>query len=296
MSPKSARHVVSWRKTVEGDYVRQAALGARLLVSGNLGTALQNRRRMRKGSVRVMHRRPLPGFWSEWSPRRINALAKGLRATRYLEIGIQFGYTVENVRVRERVGVDPAPRFDLKRLPRGFSFFTGESDAYFASLARGVTFDLAFLDGLHTFGQTRTDLFNALGHIPSGVILIDDTVPSDAIAALPSLEESLDCRRSVGSDAVVWMGDVWKLVVYIDRCLPLLDFHTIVGSGNPQTLVWRRRLGDVISDPGGDEQAAIASLSYEEFFKNGVPDQFRPCTEAEALRACLAAVTPHRIR
>lgn len=251
---------------------------------------------MREGSVRVLHRRPMPTFWSEWSPRRINALAKGLRATRYLEIGIQFGYTVENVHVRERVGVDPEPRFDVARLPRGLSFFTGGSDAYFASLAGEVTFDLAFLDGLHTFGQTKTDLFNSLSHVPNGVILIDDTVPSDAIAALPSLEESLDCRRSVGSDALVWMGDVWKLVAYIDRCLPQLDFRTIVGSGNPQTLVWHLRPGDVISEPEGDDQVAIASLSYEEFFRNGVPDQFRPCTEAEALRACLAAVTPARTR
>ena len=63
------------------------------------------------------------------------------------------------------------------------------------------------------------------------------------------------------------MGDVWKLVVNIDRCLPQLDFRTIVGSGNPQTLVWRLRPGDVISEPEGDDQVAIAITSYEEFFR-----------------------------
>jgi hypothetical protein len=180
--------------------------------------------------------------------------------------------------------------FDVNKLPRGFSFFAVESDTYFASLAPEVTFDLAFLDGLHTFEQTKTDLFNALLHVPSGVILIDDTVPTDEIAALPKLEESLAQRRAAGMDATPWMGDVWRLVVYIERHLPQLDFRTIVGSGNVQTLVWRRQPGEVISETSGDEQVTICELSYGEFFNDGIPVHFRPCSEAEALQTCLQAV------
>jgi hypothetical protein len=265
----------------------------RLLLSGNFVTEVQNQHRKRKGSPRVLLRRPLLKLWSNWSPRRINTLAKGLHASRYLEVGVEYGYTAENIRVRDRVGVDPAPMFDVEKLPRGFSFFAVESDAYFASLAPDVTFDLAFLDGLHTFEQTKADLFNVLRHVPNGVILVDDTVPSDEIAALPTQEESLARRRVAGSDTFDWMGDVWKLVVYIDRCLPQLDFRTIVGSGNVQTLVWRRQPGEVIYEPGGDGQATIAGLSYEEFFRDGIPAQFKPSREAEAIRACLAEVTRH---
>jgi len=243
-----------------------------------------------------MFRRPLPKPWSHWSQRRINTLAKGLCASRYLEIGIASGHTAENVHVRDRVGVDPAPLFNVESPPRGFSFFAVESNTYFASLAPDVAFDLVFLDGLHTFEQTKTDLFNALRHVPSGVILIDDTVPLDEIAALPDQEESLARRRATGSNIIDWMGDVWKLVVYIERYLPQLDFRTIVGSGNVQTLVWRRQLGEVISEPSGDEQVTIAGLNYGEFFSAGVPVQFKPCSEAEALRACLEAVGRYRAR
>jgi Methyltransferase domain len=267
----------------------------RLFLSGNSPTAdRKNDRRKGIGALRIMHRRPLLRPHWAWSPRRINALAKGLNANRYLEIGVEHGYTVENVRVGERIGVDPNPRFDVTKLPKGFSFFAVESDAYFASLSPESIFDIAFIDGLHTFEQTKADLFNVLAHVPSGVILIDDTVPLDEIAAIPDEQDSLARRRAVGSDETRWMGDVWKLVVYIDRYLPQLDFRTIVGSGNEQTLVWRRQPGEVVSEPLVDEEATIAGLRYGEILGEGIPASFKPCTEDEAIRACLAWVGPRQ--
>jgi hypothetical protein len=254
----------------------------------------KNARRRTVGAPTIMRRRPL--LRSQWgsSPRRINALAKGLRANRCLEIGVFEGGTAENICVRHRVGVDPNPRFDVTKLPKSFSFFAVESDAYFASLPPESIFDIAFLDGLHTFEQTKADLFNALAHVPSGVILIDDTVPFDEIAALRDQQESMARRRAVGSDSRNWMGDVWKLVVYVDRYLPQLDFRTIVGSGIDQTLVWRRQLGEVVSEPLGDEESTIAGLRYGEIFGDGIPLDFKPCSEDEAIRTCLAAVTLSR--
>ncbi len=242
----------------------------------------------------IMYRRPLLRSQWAWSPRRINAIARGLSANRYLEIGVAHGDTAQHIRVRERVGVDPDPRFDVTKLPKGFRFFAVESDAYFASLTPESVFDIAFIDGLHTFEQTKSDLFNALAHVPRGVILIDDTVPSDDIAAIRDQQESLAQRRVVGSDDTRWMGEVWKLVVYIDRYLPQLDFRTIVGGGNEQTLVWRRQPGEVVSVSSGDEEATIAGLDYGEIFGDGIPLNFKPCSEDEALRACLAAVTQGR--
>jgi hypothetical protein len=275
-------------------FLRRGVLVVDLLRSGNLVTVVHNRRRRREGIPRVMLRRPMPKPSPDWSQRRINALVKGLGASRYLEIGIFEGRTAENILIDDRVGVDPVPMFDVAKLPTGFAFFGVKSDTYFESLTPELTFDLAFLDGLHTFKQTKCDLFNALRHVPSGVILIDDTVPVDEIAALPDLEESLARRRAAGSENGSWMGDVWKLVIYIGRYLPQLDFRTIVGSGNVQTLVWRRQPGDVIFEPSGDESAAIAELNYENCFGNGVPADFKPCSEDEALHACLSAVTRHR--
>ena len=52
----------------------------------------------------------------------------------------------------------------------------------------------SFLDGLHTYGQTLRDFLSgqSLSH-PRTVWLIDDTVPSDAIAADPDLQRT-GCR------------------------------------------------------------------------------------------------------
>jgi hypothetical protein len=274
---------------IANKFIHGAATAAQLVISGNFVTMVQNRRR-EEGS-RVMYRRPLPRPWLDWSPRRLNTLAQGLHAQRYLEIGIFRGVTAERINVCDRVGVDPAPKFDQRRLPTGFSIFAVESDRYFASLAAEVNFDLAFIDGLHTFEQTKTDLFNTLRHVRSGVILIDDTVPLDEDAALPDLDETIARRLETGSKQKAWMGDVWKLVFFIDRYLPQLDFRTIVGSGNEQTLVWRRRYGEEIPEPSGAE---FEVRSYRETFANGVPDQFRPSTEVEAIQACLAAIRLQR--
>jgi len=263
---------------------------AQLVISGNFGTELGNLRR-REGD-RVLFQRPMPKPWYDWSQRRINTLAAGLEAKRYLEIGIYRGNTIERVNAAERVGVDPAPKVNLSSLPPGCSVFSMTSDAYFASLDPLTTFDLAFVDGLHTFEQTRTDLFNALRHVPVGPILLDDTVPEDEAASLPDLAAAIAHRRQSGSKKIAWMGDVWKLVIYIDRFLPQLDFRTIVGSGNEQTLVWRRQRGETIVERAGSE---LGELSYRETFANGVPALFRPCAESEALEVCLNAVREHRL-
>jgi hypothetical protein len=258
---------------------------AQLIVSGNFATEVGNLRR--GGDARALYQRSLPKPWLDWSQRRINTLAASLDAKRYLEIGIYRGNTIERINVRERVGVDPVPRIDVSKLPPGCTFFAMTSDAYFASLDPQATFDVAFIDGLHTFEQTKTDLFNTLRHVPTGPILLDDTVPEDEAAALPELAAAIAQRRQSGSKNTSWMGDVWKLVMYIDRYLPQLDFRTIVGSGNEQTLVWRRQPGEAIVEQLGNE---LGELSYREVFADGIPAEFRPCGEAEALATCLAAL------
>jgi hypothetical protein len=273
-------------------YCRKVVLGLELLASGNVVTALQNWRRRRRGALRVLYPRPLVGPAMEWSPRRINAIARRIRAQRYLEIGVLRGHTAQNIRVHSRVGVDPMPLFDTTILPNGFTFFRVESDSYFLSIDPKVKFDIVFLDGLHTFEQTRSDLFNALEHLSCGVVLIDDTFPSDEIAAMPDLEQS----RALRPEPAKWMGDVWKLVVYIDAALPQLDFRTIVGRGNVQTLVWHVNGEKASPSLGTSDQAeSIAQLDYSDYFRNGIPAQFRPCSEAEAIRACLRAVMAQRL-
>lgn len=282
----------------------QAGLLVDMATTGNLLLELEDRRRCRAGQPRLLRPRPLrsgrrppreQACASPWSSRRINALLRGLpNAARYLEVGVERGLTLESIKVQMRLGVDPAPKFDLSRLPKGLEFFNGTSDEFFQKLQPDVFFDVVFLDGLHVIEQAYRDLRNALAHVRDGAVLIDDTVPSDEVSAMPDQRASLTRRREMGLEGEPWHGDVWKLVVCVARYHPELDFRTIEGSGNPQTLLWRRRTGVEIAQPSPDVLREVAELAYGDVFAEGVPDLFRPCGEQEALSACLTAVGPRR--
>ena len=175
------------------------------------------------------------------SAERLNAIGARLGGVqRYLEIGVAKGATFFHVNAAEKHGVDPRFRFD----PQNRSHKSHEhyhpisSDAYFQQvIGQTEPFDLIFLDGLHTYSQTLRDFLasQALAH-PRTVWLIDDTVPTDAIAADPDLNRVQAARQASGNPAdQTWMGDVFKLVAFIDSFCPQFSFYTTKGHG--QTVV-----------------------------------------------------------
>jgi hypothetical protein len=270
-------------------------IAVELAITGNLAATIENGRRfLSGGGARVLLPRPRLSTGS-WSARRINVLVRRLpRAMRYLEIGVYDGGTLENIVADSRWGVDPVPRFDTSRLPDNVEFFEETSDEFFLHLNRSVTFDVVFIDGLHTFDQAYRDLINALSHIEDGVILLDDTVPSDEVSAIPDHRQSLARRKEIGLQGGPWYGDVWKVVVCLARNHPELDYRTIIGSGNPQTLVWRRQAGLHSVSADANELSGIAQLSYRAMFSDGLPDLFRSSDEQDALSRCLTTVAPRR--
>jgi len=220
------------------------------------------------------------------SARRINRIAALVNAQRYLEIGVAHGRTFRNVTIGAKVGVDPKFRFDLESLRRaGSVFHEMTSDEYFRSHAGLAKFDLIFLDGLHQFRQSFRDFCNSLLCAHDGTIwVIDDVVPSDVYSAWPVMHESLDFRRRSGDDARrVWHGDVFKLVFAIHDFFPMLSYATVVGSGNPQTLVWRARRAKF--SPAFESLEAIERLEYFEMLKRF--DLFNATSEEEAVSALL---------
>ncbi len=175
------------------------------------------------------------------SHERINAIGIRLGGVkRYLEIGVAKGSTFFAVEALDKHGVDPRFRFD----PKSRSGITSEtyhsmtSDEYFAAtIGIEKPFDLIFLDGLHTFSQTLRDFVasQALSHSRT-VWLIDDTVPSDAIAAEPDLNRVRSARKSEGNEQdETWMGDVYKVIAFIDSFFPQFTCITLKGRG--QTVV-----------------------------------------------------------
>ena len=234
---------------------------------------------------------PGPLTDQHWSARRLNTLAAQFPGWHeYLEIGIFEGLTFANVKIRHRVGVDPRPLFDLRYPPRGGDVEVLTSDAYFASLAANVRFDVAFIDGLHTAEQTYRDIINTFAHVPSGPVLIDDTVPLDEISAIPDQQESYRARAAAGLEGRQWHGDVWRTIVLLERHHPELDWRTTDDRGNPQTLVWRRVPGAAVRAVGAAELESVMALSYREVFAEGTPPLFHVEHEDEALSTCVAGL------
>lgn len=248
-----------------------------------------NRSRMIAGLAPLLKYRPDPAPAELWSPRRINFLVRELHLNSYLEIGVLEGETFANVIARRRYGVDPAPLFDAVLLPRRSRFAVMTSDDFFSSIRSSLRFDVAFIDGLHTFEQTYRDVINTLSHLRSGVVLIDDTVPSDEYSAIPDQEESYRARDEAGLEGRPWHGDVWRVVTLLNRHHRELEWRTIIDEGNPQTLLWRRR-GAKVTAASADEMALAKRLSYADVFADGVPEYFHPTSESTALAECVASL------
>ena len=238
----------------------------------------------------ILKYRPDPVPDELWSPRRINTLIRGLGARSYLEIGVFEGETFANVVASRRYGVDPAPMFDVTLLPRRSKFAVSTSDDIFASIRPSRKFDVAFIDGLHTYEQTYRDVINTLAHLRGGAVLIDDTVPIDEYSAIPDQDESYRARDEAGLEGRPWHGDVWRVVTLLDRHHRDLEWRTIVDRGNPQTLLWRRHPGGDVKAASTEEIARADDTSYADVFANGVPDYFHPASESQVLADCIQAL------
>jgi hypothetical protein len=157
----------------------------------------------------------------------------------YLEIGSQFGYTLEAIKSVQRVGIDPKPMHRRTNLPIGLKSLKLTSDQYFASIKNTNTkFNFIYIDGLHTFEQVYKDFVNSYNHITSnGYILLDDVIPVDAFSAGIDQKRAVHFRNKAGNSSRAWQGDCFKLLVLLSEEYSFLQFKTIIYPGNAQTLV-----------------------------------------------------------
>jgi hypothetical protein len=171
-------------------------------------------------------------------------------APRYLEIGVCEGRTFDRVTAAVRVAVDPEFRFDHtapERQVAGTSYHQVTSDEYFGTIVDpDAQFDVIYLDGLHTVEQTLRDLLNALPHLqPQGVLVIDDVRPPTALAAIRDRQEFFEVRSAQGRDEdKAWMGDVFRLVYFIETFCQQLSFR-VIANNHGQAVVWRHRRAEV---------------------------------------------------
>jgi Methyltransferase domain len=222
------------------------------------------------------------------SARRANALAGQLGARRYLEIGVSTGQTFRGVKIAERTGVDPAFRFDVSEVTDEFTrLVPSTSDLFFANEPLFPSYDVVFIDGLHTFEQVVRDLSNVMlrTHRRS-VIILDDTLPNDVYSAIPNVAATMRHRKAAGNNDTAWHGDVFKSVFYIHDFWPSLNYRTVVGSGNPQTIVWRSPNGH--RAPLFNNLETISRLSYFDLQEH--MEVLRRSSEDEAISLCVAEI------
>ena len=145
----------------------------------------------------------------------INSLSNG-RYKSYLEIGVGWGKTLNKVEILRKVGVDPGFKVPLETLHGECHVMT--SDTYFGVFEE--KFDCIFINGMHTYEQSKRDFINAMERLnDDGIILIDDCIPRDELSALPDVNECLRLRKEAGQENdFTWMGDVYKTIIWINDC------------------------------------------------------------------------------
>jgi len=186
-------------------------------------------------------------------------------APSYLEIGVNTGDTFFALRAARKVAVDPHFLFDLEEARRRephSSFFDVASDEYFGELIDPAEkFDVVYLDGLHTFEQTLRDFCNATQFLRvGGIIVVDDVVPNSHAASLPDEALAVRLKRELNDADQSWMGDVYRLVYFIDTFFQQYDFATVI-ENHGQLVVWRRQRSAAEVTPRLVEQ--IARVPFE---------------------------------
>ncbi len=135
----------------------------------------------------------------------VRALNKFKTNPMYLEIGCDQNDVFNSIPVihSNKIGVDPNSGGSHKMT----------SDDFFKQ--NDKSFDVIFIDGLHTYEQTQKDVINSLKILnTNGVIFIHDLLPGDKIDA--------DRTRYLPG----WSGDVWKVAIELSQSEGL-DFKIV---------------------------------------------------------------------
>ena len=163
----------------------------------------------------------------------------------YLEIGVQAGHTFHALRAADKTAVDPHFIFDVRAARadpanKACRYFEVTSDVYFSDIQeRGKKYNMVFVDGLHTFDQTLKDLLNAVCCLKDdGIIVVDDVMPSSYQASIPEIDLFESFASAVGSTDGSWMGDVFKVVFFIQEYLPLFRYATVL-ENHGQMVMWQ---------------------------------------------------------
>lgn len=169
-------------------------------------------------------------------------------AETYLEIGVRNGDSFLAINCKDKIGVDiffpHLPTSDME------TYYEMTSDTYFSCYAS--KFDVAFIDGDHSYEQSLRDVENCLKWMNvNGVIILHDCNPTQPEWATPTFVEA----------SPNWCGEVWKTIVTLrtrsDLYVSVLNIDFGIGVVRRD---WQETLPYSIEE--------IKNMTYEDLNKN----------------------------
>ena len=178
----------------------------------------------------------------------------------YLEIGVENGYTFNNVHFLNKIGVDPDPKFSNKNI------YICTSDEYFEKCIN--RFDVIFIDGMHLAENVLRDFNNSIQFLnENGSILIDDIIPLNYNEQL-TIPLRHYYENGILKYGEEWTGDVWKTVYYLlvhykDK-LSFSYYYNI----NYRGIAHIKLLSSTIFISEKDQSKILEEINQYEYFKN----------------------------
>jgi len=130
------------------------------------------------------------------------------KTSNYLEIGVENGYTYNNVHFLNKTGVDPDPKC------KDSSIIKCTSDQFFEKKIL-QKYDVIFIDGMHHVENVLRDFNNSIKVLnKNGSIFIDDILPLNYNEQL-KIPERHYYENGILKYGEEWTGDIWKLIYYL---------------------------------------------------------------------------------
>jgi hypothetical protein len=182
-----------------------------------------------------------PKFNTHFSNRYQVINSNTSKSDKYLEIGVEYGETIQNTHFLDKTGVDPDPKSNLHYIIKKTSddFFQSlkdkdehqdkddissiDSDDNIIEISinssnitkEKINFDVVFIDGMHQVEYLIKDFNNSVKYLnKGGKIFIDDILPSNH-----SEQRKIPLKHYYENGILKygepWTGDVWKLLYHM---------------------------------------------------------------------------------
>ncbi len=181
----------------------------------------------------------------------INYFVIKYKMEKYLEIGVQNSWCINQIKCPFKDSVDPDKDTKANYHMTSDDFFKKNTNLY----------NLIFIDGLHEAEQVFRDIGNALNSLEDdGVVIIHDCLPPN--------EDS----QKVPRETKIWVGDVWKAILRYRQSTDLevrvvnTDYGVGIIRKGKQTVL--EKITEDYNEFDKDRERLLNLISIKEFYQH----------------------------